>query len=124
MTADQVDAYLADVPEPQRSTLQALRLTLRRLLPEAEEGISYGVPCFKVGGKAVAGFAAYRDHCSYLPMSGSVLPALADDVAGHPTSKGALRFATDEPLPEALVATLVGTRQAEIAEQGRRRAKG
>ena len=68
---------------------------------------------------AVAGFAAYRDHCSYLPMSGTVLSRVADEVAGYSTSKGALKFPVDQPLPDVLVTTLVRARQAEIAGTNR-----
>lgn len=114
MSPTDIDAYLAKVPEPQRSTLSQLRQTLRRLLPEATEGISYGVPCLKVDGKAVAGFAAYSGHNSYLPMSGTVLTTVAGDVRAYETSKGALKFALDTPLPEALVRTLITARLAEI----------
>ena len=56
-----MDDYLAAVPEPQRSTLERMRAILAALLPEAEQGIAYGVPCFKVGGKGVAGFASYKN---------------------------------------------------------------
>ena len=115
MSAADVDAYLAQLPEPQRTTLSELRSTLLALLPDATEGISYGVPCLKVKGKGVAGFAAYSGHNSYLPMSGSVLATVADDVAGYATSKGALKFPVDTPLPDELVRTLVAARLAEIS---------
>jgi uncharacterized protein YdhG (YjbR/CyaY superfamily) len=110
-----VDDYLAAVPEPQKSTLESLRATLVALLPEAEQGIAYGVPCFKVGGKGVAGFGFYRNHCTYFPMSGSVTAELADDLKQYVTAKGSIQFPTDEPLPDALVARLVEARQGEIA---------
>jgi uncharacterized protein YdhG (YjbR/CyaY superfamily) len=110
-----VDDYLAAVPEPQKSTLESLRATLVALLPEAEQGIAYGVPCFKVGGKGVAGFGFYRNHCTYFPMSGSVTAELADDLKQYVTAKGSIQFPTDEPLPDALVARLVEARQREIA---------
>ena len=71
-------------------------------MPEAEECISYGAPAFKVEGKAVAGFAAYKNHLSYLPHSSSVLAILGDDIAAYDASKGALRFAIDKPLPKRL----------------------
>ena len=119
MSTEDVDDYLAAAPEPQRSTLGQLRATLAALLPEAEQGIAYGVPCFKVGGKGVAGFAAYPKHCSYLPMSGSITAELADELAGYVTSKGSVQFATDAPLPPELVGRLVQARQAEIAAAGR-----
>ena len=115
VTDQDVDDYLAGVPEPQRSTLESLRAMLAELLPDAEQGIAYGVPCFKVGGKGVAGFGSYKNHCTYVPMSGSVTTELADDLAGFVTTKGSIRFPVDEPLPPQLVEKLVEARRREIA---------
>ena len=84
------------------------------MVPDAEEGLSYGVPAFRVRGKAVAGFAAFKNHLTYVPHSGSVLGDLGDDVAGYETSKGSLKFAIDTPLPEDLVAKLVAARLREL----------
>ena len=109
-----VDDYLAGAPEPHRSTLNELRHTLRTLLPDAEETISYAVPAFKVGGKAVAGYAYYKYHCSYFPHSGSVLARLGDELEPYQWSKGTLKMPVDEPLPAALVARLVQARMAEL----------
>ncbi|MCB2222539.1 MAG: DUF1801 domain-containing protein [Actinobacteria bacterium] len=110
MPAHEIDAYLAGLDEPKRSTLEALRSTLREVLPDAEEGLSYGVPAFRVDGVPIAGFAAFKAHLSYFPHSGAVVEELADDLGGYVTSKGALRFAVDEPLPRALVQRLVAAR--------------
>jgi len=111
---DEIDAYLAGLEEPKRSTLEELRKAILEVVPDAEQGLSYGVPAFKVGGKAVAGFAAFTNHLSYLPQSGSVLAEVGDDVADYETSKGALKFAIDEPLPKRLVRTLVTARLREL----------
>jgi uncharacterized protein YdhG (YjbR/CyaY superfamily) len=62
----------------------------------------------------VAGFAAHTKHLSYVPHSGSVLATLSDDVAAYETSKGALRFAVDRPLPKRLVRKLITTRLHEL----------
>jgi uncharacterized protein YdhG (YjbR/CyaY superfamily) len=110
----EIDAYLEALEEPKRSTLQALRRSILEVVPDAEQGLSYGMPAFKVGGKTVAGFAAFKGHLSYLPHSGSVLDELGDDVAGYETSKGALKFAVDKPLPKRLVKQLVKTRMREL----------
>ena len=115
MASNEVDEYLAGLPEADRVALQALRRTILEIVPDAVEGISYGSPSFKVGGKAVAGFAAYKDHLSYLPHSGSVLATIAADVVADQTSKGALQFTNDRPLPKALVEKLIAARRAELA---------
>lgn len=117
MTSQQVDDYLESAPEPQRTTLGRLRATIAELLPDAEEVISYGVPTFKVGGKGVAGFGFSKNHCSYFPMSGDVTSALAAELGDYQTSKGAIRFASDEVLPRELVMRLIAARQAEIAAE-------
>jgi uncharacterized protein YdhG (YjbR/CyaY superfamily) len=113
MAMEEVDRYLEALEEPKRGTLEALRRSILEVVPEAEQGISYGMPAFKVEGKTVAGFAAFKHHLSYLPHSGSVLATLADDVAAYETSKGSLRFPVDKPLPRQLVKKLVRTRMRE-----------
>jgi uncharacterized protein YdhG (YjbR/CyaY superfamily) len=114
VATEEVDRYLAALDEPKRSTLQALRASILQVVPDAEQCTSYGMPAFRVDGKVVAGFAAFKRHLSYLPHSGSVFPALAGDVAGYETSKGALRFAVDTPLPQELVEKLVAARLREL----------
>ena len=98
---------------PKRSTLEALRRTILEIIPDAEQVISYKVPAFRVEGRIVAGFAAFTDHLSYLPFSGSVLPELASELAGYTMTKSALHFPVDRPLPKALVRKLIATRRSE-----------
>jgi len=114
-----VDEYLSACPEPHRSTLQALRATIKQILPSAEETIYYGVPAYKVDGKGVAGFAAFKKHCSYFPMSGSVFDQMPNELAAFTTSKGALQFPVDTPLTAVLVKKLIKVRLAEIPTKGR-----
>ena len=113
MSTAEIDAYLANVDEPKRSTLQRLRRAILEVIPDAEEGISYGLPAFRVQGKVVAGFAAFKNHLSYLPHSGSVFPVLRDELGAYKTSTGALRFPIDSPLPKLLVEHLVKVRVAQ-----------
>jgi uncharacterized protein YdhG (YjbR/CyaY superfamily) len=110
----EIDRYMATLDEPKRSTLEVLRESILEILPEAEQCISYGAPAFKVNGKAVAGFAAFKDHLSYVPHSGSVLATLEDDTARYETSKGSLKFAVDKPLPKRLVKKLISARMREL----------
>lgn len=92
VSAKEVDAYLRALEEPKRSTLAALRRTILEIVPDAEQVISYRVPAFRVGGKMVAAFAAFKNHLSYLPFSGSVLSQLADELDGYTMTKSALHF--------------------------------
>jgi uncharacterized protein YdhG (YjbR/CyaY superfamily) len=84
-------------------------------LPDAEETMSYNMPAFKLKGKAVAGYAYFKNHCSYFPHSGSVLPDLADELADYQWTKGTLQFPIDEPLPASLVRRLVEVRREQAA---------
>jgi uncharacterized protein YdhG (YjbR/CyaY superfamily) len=109
-----IDDYLADAPEPQRSTLSQVRSILKELMPDATEEMSYGMPSFKIGGKAVAGYAHFKNHCSYFPHSGSVLPELSDQLEGFEWSKGTLKFTVDAPLSRHLLERLVDTRLDQL----------
>jgi uncharacterized protein YdhG (YjbR/CyaY superfamily) len=110
VSAQEIDQYLDALEEPKRTTLTQLRQTILDILPEAEQGISYGLPAFKVRGKTIAGFAAFNNHLSYLPHSGSVFPQLKDELKSYATSSGALRFSIDRPLPGPLVEKLIAVR--------------
>jgi uncharacterized protein YdhG (YjbR/CyaY superfamily) len=119
VSAEQIDAYLGGLEEPKRSTLELLRATILEIVPDAEQVISYRVPAFRVAGTTVAGFAAFKDHLSYLPFSGSVLRQLADQLAGYTMTKSALHFPVDRPLPKALVEQLIRVRMTEADQRSR-----
>jgi len=118
MSAAEIDQYLDELPEPKRSTLSQLRRDILAVVPEAEQCLSYAVPGFKIDGKTIAGFAAFKNHLSYLPHSGSVFPALAGELAGYQKSSGALRFAIDRPLPSDLVEKLIVVRLRQATGHG------
>jgi uncharacterized protein YdhG (YjbR/CyaY superfamily) len=110
VSAQEIDQYLAALDDQKRATLAVLRQRILDVIPEAEQGISYGLPAFKVRGKTIAGFAAFKNHLSYLPHSGSVFPQLKDELKGYSTSSGALRFEVGHPLSAALVEKLIAVR--------------
>jgi uncharacterized protein YdhG (YjbR/CyaY superfamily) len=118
MSAAEVDAYLECLDEPKRSTLDQLRRDILAVVPDAEQCISYALPAFRVDGKVIAGFAAFKHHLSYLPHSGSVFPELAEELAGYQKSTGALRFPVDRALPAALVERLLAVRLRQAFPTG------
>jgi uncharacterized protein YdhG (YjbR/CyaY superfamily) len=119
VSAEEIDDYLRGVEEPKRSTLQALRRSILDVIPDAEQGISYGMPAFRSQGKTVAGFAAFKDHLSYLPHSGTVLGKLADDLTGYTMTKGSLHFPVDRSLPKSVVKRLIAVRLSEPDRRSR-----
>jgi uncharacterized protein YdhG (YjbR/CyaY superfamily) len=112
-TPTTIDQYLANVKLDQRAALEKLRKTIKVAAPDAEECINYGVAAFKVNGKVIAGFGASAKHCSYYPMSGHTVAAFKDDLKGFETSKGAIQFQPEKPLPAALVKKLIKARIAD-----------
>ena len=111
--AKTVDEYLANTPEPARSTLKHIRAVIRSVVPkETTEVISYGIPTFRYKRGLVA-FAAFKDHCSFFPLGSSVLDAFQEDLKEFRVSKGTLHFPLDKPLPAALVKKIVKARIAQ-----------
>ena len=111
-STNDVDAYLASVPDKARATLEKLRSTIRAAAPGAEEVISYRVPTFKLRGPLVA-FSAHDNHCSLHLMSPPLMAAIKDDLRGYDTTKATIHFMPARPLPAALVKKLVEARIAE-----------
>src|SRR5512138_3100228 len=105
-----IDAYLATVSGPRRAALVALRKTIRGIVPDAEECISYGMPAFRLHGKVIAGFLARASGCSYLPFSGSTLQTVGEALGDRRRTKSSLHFTPDAPLPKALVRKLIAAR--------------
>jgi uncharacterized protein YdhG (YjbR/CyaY superfamily) len=115
-----IDEYLARVPAEMRATLEKLRKTIKTVVPKATEAISYQLPTFKLDGRGLVAFGAFKNHCSLFPMSMAVIKAHEDDLKNYYTSKGTIRFTVDKPLPAALVKKLV---KARIEENKRRAAR-
>lgn len=113
-----VDEYLARLPPDQHAALDRLRAQLRGLLPEAVEAISYGMPTFKIGDRAVVWYAGWKAHCSIYPLTDSFLLSHADRLKGFRRTKGSLHFRPDAPIPEELVEELVRARLADLEREG------
>ena len=108
----EVEAYLARVPEPARTTLEKMRAMIRAAAPkEATEAISYKIPSFQYKGGLVW-YAAFKHHCSFFPMDHSLAEEFAEELKQYKTSKGTIQFPVDNPLPKALVARIVKARVA------------
>lgn len=116
-----VQAYFASLPKDQRSPLQKLRETIATAAPDAEEGITYSMPGFLLGGKGFVAYAAFKDHYSFFPMSTRAIDAHRDELGSRVTGKGTISFEYGRPLPTALVKKVVKTRLAEATARQTKR---
>ena len=119
---EKIEDYLAGVPADKRAALETLRGQIKKLVPDATEYFSYGMPAFKLG-KGLAAYAAAKYHCALYPMSSNIVPLLEVELKEFKTSKGAIQFTVNDPLPETLVAKILAARLAEIALQTKPPAK-
>jgi uncharacterized protein YdhG (YjbR/CyaY superfamily) len=114
-----VEAYLKGLTAEERAAVQKLRETIATAAPQAEEGITYSMPGFKLGGKGLVCYAAFKDHYSFFPMSGAAVDAHRDEFGDRVTGKGTIRFEYGERLPVGLVKKVVKWRVAELVARSR-----
>ncbi len=124
--ARNIDAYIAGHPPQVREMLRRLRAAIAKAAPEATESIRYGIPTFVQNGNLVH-FAAFRNHIGFYPTP-SAITAFSRQLSGYRSSKGAVQFPLDEPLPLALIARIVRFRVKEAragspAQGGNRKGK-
>ena len=113
-----VEAYLAKVPEPARSTLEKVRSTIRATAPkDAVERMGYGMPGFYYKG-ALIWYAAAKAHCAVNPTA-SPIEELREELKKYEISKGTIRFALDKPLPAALLKKIVKLQVARNERKGK-----
>ena len=105
---------MASLPPALRRSFQQLRRVIRAAAPGAEEGISYGIPAFRLHGRLLVWCAAFKEHLSLFPGA-DVVRRHAAALKGYSTSKGTIRFPQGETLPAGLIAKLVRARIAELS---------
>ncbi len=111
-----IEAYLASLPGDHQRELGRIRELVRAAVPNAEEALVYGLPGFKLNGKALVCYAGFKNHCGFYPMSPAVIQAHLPELKDYEISKGTIRFQPDHPLPKALVKKLVKARADELCK--------
>ncbi len=114
--AKTVDEYLRALPEAMRTTLETVRQSIKAAAPQAEEVISYRIPTYKYRGPLVH-FAAFKDHCSLVVVSKSILEILEQELQSYKISGTTIHFSPEKPLPAILVKKIVEARIKENEER-------
>jgi uncharacterized protein YdhG (YjbR/CyaY superfamily) len=113
-----MDDYLDGLPAAQKAALARVRAVVKGAAPEAEEGVSYGMPAFLYAGRPLLGFRSAKRHLSVFPFSPAAVEAVKDRLSGFDLSKGTIRFSADNPVPEDVLTDVVRARMQEIATKG------
>ena len=112
-----VEEYLAGLPEAPRTALEQLRNTIKAAVPEATEAITYNMPTFKLDGRFLVSYAAFKNHCSLFPWNDAMVEEFGDELEPYLSGKGTLRFTADAPMPAALLKKIVKARVEEHEAQ-------
>jgi uncharacterized protein YdhG (YjbR/CyaY superfamily) len=120
MTPDpRVDAYLAKLPPEHRELLEHLRGVVARVVPDAEETISYGMPAFRRDGRFFMSYAGWKRHCAIYPLTDEFLARHRPELEGYARTKGSLHFTPQRPLPDHLIEDLVRSEVARAETRNR-----
>jgi uncharacterized protein YdhG (YjbR/CyaY superfamily) len=116
-----VDAYIASFPTAVHERLELIRQTIRQVVPEAQEKISYGIPTFTLDGNLIH-YAAFKSHIGIYPGSAAIA-AFRKDLAGYKTSKGTVQLPSDAAIPCALIERIVRFRIKDRARASKSKGK-
>jgi uncharacterized protein YdhG (YjbR/CyaY superfamily) len=112
-----IDDYIKTFPPDVQAVLEKLRQTIKSAAPEATEAISYQMPTFKLRGKNLVHFAAWKSHVGFYPTP-SGTATFNRELEPYKVSKGSARFPRDKPIPYSLVSKIVAFRVKEITGKG------
>jgi uncharacterized protein YdhG (YjbR/CyaY superfamily) len=113
-----MDDYLRELSTEQGAALARVRALVEQVVPEAEEGRSYGMPAYLYRGRPLLGFRAAKQHLSVFPFSPEAVDAVRDRLGGFDISKGTVRFSPDDPLPEDVLGDMIRARKRELDGEG------
>lgn len=118
-TPANIDTYIASFPKDTQKLLQQIRQIIHKAAPEAEETINYAMPTFKLHGNLVH-FAGYNHHIGFYPAPSGIVN-FKKELAAYETSKGAIQFPLDKPLPVSIITQIVKFRVVENTEKAKQK---
>ena len=108
-----VQEYIASLPPVAKAVVKELRQTIKQVAPTAEDMISYNMPAFKLDGKGLIWYAAWKEHVSIYPRT-RVMEEAIKELANYEGAKGTIKFPLDKPMPFAMIQKIIKLRMLEI----------
>jgi uncharacterized protein YdhG (YjbR/CyaY superfamily) len=109
-----VDDYFESLDPDSKAAFEHIRSLALDIVPDAEQGSSYGMAALRYKRKPLLGFAAAKRHLSVFPFSPQVVEEVRDRLSGYELSKGTIRFSVEKPLPDDVIRDVVMFRMTEI----------
>ncbi len=103
---NEVQAYINKQVSPQKEIIKKIRSLIQRTAPVAIEGMSYGVPAFKLNGSNLIVYAAFKNHVGIYPEP-ETIKVFEKELTNYETSKGTVKFKIDEPIPYSLIEKII-----------------
>lgn len=110
-----IDEYIAGFPAATQKLLEQMRAVIKKAAPAAEEAMKYGIPTFVLNGNLVH-FAGYKAHIGFYPAPDGI-KTFEKELSGYKSSKGAVQFPLDEPMPLDLITKIVKFRVKQNLEK-------
>lgn len=122
MPTQTIDEFISTYPSEIQTILQKIRVTIQKSAPGAEEAMAYGIPTFKLNGRNLVHFSAFKEHIGFYPTP-SGIEAFKKELSAYEGAKGSVKFPLSKPIPYALITKIVKFRVKEELEKAKGKKK-
>lgn len=116
MPANPIDQFISQYPPEIQTILQMIRALIQKSAPGAEEAMSYGIPTFKLNGKNLVHFSAFKEHIGFYPTPTGI-EKFKKELSAYEGAKGSVKFPLNKPIPYTLITKIVQFRVKEVSAQ-------
>ena len=122
MPAKTIDEFISQYPPDIQTILQKIRALIQKSAPEAEEAMAYGIPTFKLNGKNLVHFSAFKEHIGFYPTP-SGIAKFKKELSAYEWAKGSVKFPLDRSIPYALIGKITQFLVKEVTVQAKEKGK-
>ena len=112
-TNQKIDTFISKYPKNVQEILQKIKSCIQEEVPEAEETIVYGIPTFKLNGKNLVHFSAFKNHIGFYPTPSGIV-AFKNELSQYKTAKGSVQFPLNKSIPFEMIKKIIKFRALEL----------